>query len=425
MPIILQFFIAVVVIVVVAGFVSGLLEGHYWSRSASSTITARLDRARKASMELGIEPGKGHLRERLYKLERQKLGLLGRLCYARACGRLFDPTPTKVLRSHSRRDYHRKVIRQFILRPIRLFQPYGIVSVENVCILLLAGISVTIINQHAGGLNGELAHLRTIMPWHSIAEWTREWYALISLVIVILIVSPKSPLVDHIRARDESAKDTNRLLAQLYGKLSNVERSAYGYVEQMDASRAKIVKMAVLKATGGLYIWTRGEGLAPPANRWETEPEYLPHEESDQLEQACKELSDHLTEYREKGLHTVAYRMMRPVSSSIFACWIAFDNAEMNASMRTQLLLDQFNRDIPLIGNYVREMLEAEHRGNDKDRERLRIFADNAARNFANGVDANVATAYATLRHLHRINYYLNRRLHGTARTRLAGSLIR
>jgi hypothetical protein len=425
MPIILQFFLAVIGVVVLAGFASGLLEGHYWSRRASSTITTRLDRARKASMELGIQSGKGHLRKRLYKLERQKLGLLGRLRYARARGRLLDPTPTKVLRSHSRRDYHRKVICQFVLRPIRLFQPYGIVSVENVCILLLAGTSVMILNQHAAGLNGELAHLRTIIPWHSIAEWTKEWYALISLVVVILIVSPKSPLVDHIRARDESAKDTNRLLAQLYGKLSNVERSAYWYLEKVDANRARIVKMAVLKATNGLYTWTHGEGLAPPANRWETEPEQLPYEESDQLEKACKELSDHLTEYRGNGLHTVAYRMMRPVSSSLFACWITFDNAEMNAGMRTQLLLDQFGRNVPLIGNWVEEMVEAEHRGNDEDRERLRILADNAARDFASGVDANLASAYVTLRHLHRINYYLNRRLHGTTRTRLAGSLIR
>lgn len=271
-----------------------------------------------------------------------------------------------------------------------------------------------------------LDHLRIILPWHSIAEWTREWYALIFLAVVILIVFPRSPLVDHIRARDESAKDANRLLAQLFGRLSNVEHCAYWYLEEVDAIRIKIIKMAVLKATNGLYTWTHTDGLKPRANGYlETAPEPLPNEKAEKLDQACRELADHLAEYRRNGLHTVAYRMARPVSCSLDACRIRFDDAEANAYMSPRLLLGLCDRDFSLAGNGPEEIFEAERRGDDECCEQLRIQIDNAARNFACHLDSDLASAYATLRHLKRINYYLNKRLHGNPRTRLASSLIR
>jgi hypothetical protein len=411
-------------IVAIGELVSQLLR--YLPRSASRTISARLGRARAGAAKLGVRTGKGDLRGQFDELKRRKLGFVGWLRYVRARKRLLGPTPESVLQSHSRRSYLRDTIYQFLLRCISLFRPYGIISAANLRILLLAGAIVVVIKGQEDSVKTTLIHLRETIPWHSIAEWLREWYVLVALVVVALIVARRSPLVDRIRARDEAAKDANRLLAQLYGRLSDLQLCAAEYIKLIDESRAEVVDGAVLKASSGLYTWTHSGGLTPNTNRFMVNtPGGWPSKKADRLEQACKELSDHLAGYRRNGLHTVARRLMLPVFFSLFECCISFSDPELFIHLRTRLLVDFVGDANTRIQNDFKMMTQAEGHDEHESREFLRIHTDDAIRDYAGSLDMRLASAYVTLLHLNHINYFLNRRLHGNTRTRLAGSFVR
>jgi hypothetical protein len=191
---------------------------------------------------------------------------------------------------HCRRDYLQDIIQQFLLRCIYLFQPSRrIISVANLRILLLAGAIVVILDEYVGGLKAIMIHLRETVQWHSVVEWIREWYVLVSLVLVALIVATRTPLVDRVRARDEAAKDANRLLAQLYGRLSDVQHCAAEYIKVVNGSRTEVVAGAVLKGSSGRYTWTYGRGLTLSTDRFMVNmPEHWPTKEADGLEQAYK-----------------------------------------------------------------------------------------------------------------------------------------
>lgn len=411
-------------IVVVGAFTAWLLTN--FRVRASHAISARLNRARTGAAKLGVHTGRGDLRGQLDVLKEQKLGFIGWLRYVRTRRCLLNPTPKRVLLSYSRRDYHQDIIQQFLIRCIYLFQPSRIISAPNLRILLLAGAIVVIQDEHVGGLMAIIIHLHETVPWHSAVEWIREWYVLVSLVVVALIVATRSPIVDRVRARDEAAKDANRLLAQLYGRLSDVQRCAAEYIKIIDEGRTEVVARAVLKASNGRYTWTHGYGLRLSSDLFIVNtPEDRCNKEADRLEQACKELSDHLVGYRRNGLHTVAQRLTWPVFSSLFECNIMFSDAELCAYLRTRLLLDFSGNENTYIRDQLEMITEAERRDEPGRHEFLRSHANDAIRDYACSLDMKLVSAYVTLLHLSRINSFLNRRLHGNTRTRLAGSFVR
>jgi hypothetical protein len=388
--------------------------------SAWATVFARLSRARAAATRLGIQPGKGDIEKQFEDL---KLSLIGWLRYRRVRKILREPTPGRVLRFRSRCAYLRDMITQFLLRCISLFRLYGIFSLANLRILLLAGAIVVVMDRRVATLKHKLLRLHNALPWHSIAEWVREWYVLLALIIVAMIVVARSPLVDRVRARDEAAKDANRLLAQLFGKLSDVERNARKYLDLVEEDRTWLVSDAVLEATGGHFTWAHRTGLTPASWHSRIVSVQLRGQETEMLDKACKELSNHLAEYYRNGLHTVAFRLMRPVFGSIYSCRLSFSDPNSGDDMRRRFLVDPVAAR-QRVENLAKRVTEAEHGGAEVC-EDLRIEMDEAARSYAAYLDAQLASAYQTLLHLRYVNHFLNKRLHGTTRTRLAGSFVR
>lgn len=389
--------------------------------SAWATVFARLNRARTAAMRLGIQPGKGNIEKQFEDLN---LGLIGWLRYRRVRKILREPTPDRVLRFRSRSSYLRDRLTQFLLRCISLFRPYGIFSLANLRILLLAGAIVVVMDRHVATLEHKLLQLRAALPWHSIAEWIREWYVLVALIIVAMIVVTRSPLVDRVRARDEAAKDANRLLAQLFGKLSDVESNAREYLNLVEKDRTWLVSDAVLKATGGHFTWAHRTGLAPDSRRSRTVSDQLRGQETEMLDRTCKELSDHLAQYYRNGLHTVASRLTFPVFWSLYSCRLRFSDPDSADKMRRRFLVDPVGAR-QRIETLAKQVTGAERSEYPEVREHLRIEMDDAARDYADYLDAQLAEAHQILLHLHHINHFLNKRLHGTIRTRLAGSFVR
>jgi len=370
-----------------------------------------------------VDPTKGNLWRQLNTIERQKLGFIGRLRFVRVRNRLLGPTPTGIIRFHARRAYLQDITRMFLLRCIWKFQPHRIFSIESLHVLLLAVVIVLLRDEDSTALKAMLVDIRETIPWHSIAQWTKEWFVLISFIIILSIVATRSPLVDRIRARDEAAKDVNRLLAQLFGKLSDVEYAATEYLEMVEESRRRIVERAVLKATSNVYTWTYGDGLqCGSLPYWVNEPGISASEQADRLNRACKELSDHLAKYRENGLHTVAAKLTRSISQSLYTCSIVFYNAESSDLLRRRLLVffDEASQQAP---DSVKSMAQG-GLGDESGTGALQNANDDV-RNYACRLDMRLASAYEILFHLHHIGSVLNRRLHGTTRTRLAGSFVR
>jgi hypothetical protein len=392
------------------------LQGSAWA-----TVFTRLNRARATATRLGIQLGKGDIEK---QFENLKLGLIGWLRYRRVRKILREPTPDRVLRFRSRCAYFRDRLTEFLLRCISLFRPYGIFSLANLRILLLAGAIVVVMDGRVATLKHKLLQLRNAFPWHSIAEWIREWYVLVALIIVVMIVVTRSPLVDRVRARDEAAKDANRLLAQLFGKLSDVERNARKYLDLVEEDRTRLVSNAVLKATGGHFTWAHRTGLAPASWHSRIVSVQLRGQETEMLDRTCKELSDHLAEYYSNGLHTVAFRLTRPVFWSLSSCRLSFSKPDSGDDVRRRFLVDPVAVR-QRIENMAKQVTEAERSGCAEACEHLRIEVDEAARSYAAYLDAQLASAHQTLLHLHHVHHFLNKRLHGTIRTRLAGSFVR
>jgi hypothetical protein len=392
------------------------LQGSAWA-----TVFNRLDRARAAATRLGMQPGKGNI---VKQFEDLNLGLIGWLRHRRVRKILREPTPGHVLQFRSRCAYFRDRLTEFLLRCISLFRPYGIFSLANLRILLLAGAIVVVMDGRVATLKLKLFQLRNTLPWHSIVEWIREWYVLVALIIVTMIVVTRSPLVDRVRARDEAAKDANRLLAQLFGKLSDVERNARKYLDLVEEDRFRLVYDAVLKATGGHFTWTHDTGLAPANWRSRIFSNQFSGQEAEMLDKTCKELSDHLAEYYINGLHTVAFRLTRPVYWSLSSCRLRFSNPDSGDEMKRRFFVNLEGAS-QRIERLAKQMTETERNENAELCEHLRIQMDEAARSYASYLDAQLASAHQTLLHLHHVNHFLNKRLHGTTRTRLAGSFVR
>jgi hypothetical protein len=389
-------------------------------RSASAGISARIKRARDAAARVGIHPERGKLLTQLASLDRGKLGLTGKWRLAHVQRVLLSETPDNVLRSHSRRAYYLDLIQQFLRRCISLFRPYGLASAANLRILILAAIIVFIRHGHVLTLTFALNYLREIR------QWVSEWFALVSLGAVVVIVAARSPLVDRIRARDEAAKDANRLLAQLFGKLSDLEHAATDYIALVERSRTVLISAATLKVAGGRYAWTHYSGLEAPSWYHENQSDRELRERQQRLDEASEALSDHLAQFRLNGLHTVARRLTLSIFNSLFECGVDFYGTEGIQYLRSRLLDSLAEIQLAShIEDLIKQMTAVEGDGGSEDFELLRNRIDNAVRDCACNLDARVARAYYTILHLRRINNFLNRRLHGTTRTRLASSFVR
>ena len=62
------------------------------------------------------------------------------------------------------------------------------------------------------------------------------------LLVGVLVVTRPSTLIDVIRARDEAAKDANRLLAELSGRLMTLEIAVYRWRKQLLATRELLIQ---------------------------------------------------------------------------------------------------------------------------------------------------------------------------------------
>jgi hypothetical protein len=68
-------------------------------------------------------------------------------------------------------------------------------------------------------------------------------------------------MVDHIRARDEAAKDANRLLGELLGGLVELSHALYDWHTKQESQRFARLAAWVDDVTDGRYLWQNDGGI--------------------------------------------------------------------------------------------------------------------------------------------------------------------
>jgi hypothetical protein len=138
------------------------------------------------------------------------------------------------------------------------------------------------------------------------------------IVLGLLVVARRGPLIDDIRARDDAARDANRLLGELQGQLLRVLYAMYDWRRQLDDARWGMVSRWVDEASSGTYQWRLSGGIEPASRRrlmslgprveeaWETD-RYA------ELDRLCEELATLMAKITDAGLHSVAIRLARRV----------------------------------------------------------------------------------------------------------------
>ncbi|WP_448616231.1 hypothetical protein [Modestobacter sp. URMC 112] len=81
------------------------------------------------------------------------------------------------------------------------------------------------------------------------------------LALGLWMVARPFPVVDRIRARDEAAKDANKLLAEMYGQLTQLSYVLYQWREELLTGRHDRVASYVEEVTHGRHSWGPGGGL--------------------------------------------------------------------------------------------------------------------------------------------------------------------
>ena len=100
-------------------------------------------------------------------------------------------------------------------------------------------------------------------------EWVTSPVPSRLLPVVVLILGLTfvgvSPIVDHVRARDEAAKDANRLLGELLGRLERLEGVFSEWRRQLHDDRWRLVAHWVERSTDEAYRWRHASGAS---SRW-------------------------------------------------------------------------------------------------------------------------------------------------------------
>jgi hypothetical protein len=270
-----------------------------------------------------------------------------------------------------------------------------------------------------------------------------------ALLLGVLLLVRSTPLVDHIRARDEAAKEANRLLGQLYARLERLSLALDFWQEEFANHREQMLETWVNNVTAGRYIWHYGGGVMAsdtpdwyPTSRWES------HYDPEPLLQALADLTTIEDSVQDSGFERVAIRLTSRVYDSMQELDIlrgqfrrvtsptrgAADHrlplpADIQAifAHRPHDLLYWRDATAGLVGSHALPIgnqvsVAITEDASEKEQIRLRhkreVELENQAFQRLETADTHLAKLLLKQIHLHRIEYYLRRRSQGSAVTR-------
>lgn len=290
-------------------------------------------------------------------------------------------------------------------------------------LVLLASGAVVYQYERPGRTKGDLQIIADKIP--RIAD-QRTWVPILVLAVGVFAFTRSGNLIDRIRARDEAAKDANRMLAELLAKLSKLDVALHEVHENIDAYRSAYLDVVSGAAESG-RVWSPGFGFESNHYRFKVSLygrkslEILLEEPKFQrLQCALDEVAGNLAEIREKGISSVALRILSPVWEELYDCSLQSHLYHSTSSSTAGI------KDSMLGLGWMRERLETKERHlgrlakrDDRDDGEL----DSKLVEESYHLDDLILQSRLAHCQLQKINRFLLQRLHGTSLTKLVSAV--
>ncbi|WP_158813383.1 hypothetical protein [Streptomyces rimosus] len=261
-------------------------------------------------------------------------------------------------------------------------------------------------------LESDLDRFVSMLP--KMAE-QRTWIPVLILMVGVLAASRSSPLVDRVRARDEAAKDANRMLTELLARLRELQVAVVLCHDSLPSYR-----QAYFDNLCGPYekrrAWSPAFGFERgfPFQMRILEKE-LDGSEFQRARAAIEAVNAQLHAIRDKGLSSVVIRMLSPVSAAFRDCGF---HRELNFTGRQY---GESNTSVFDFDWMLRRGENIERRVSRREVHEPPCRLDVTLVHEAYRLDDLILSSVLNEFRLERICRFLRKRIHGTTFTRLLG----
>ncbi|NEB78921.1 hypothetical protein G3I40_27425 [Streptomyces sp. SID14478] len=373
-----------------------------------------LDYASKIGVHVGDPAWRKKLPRSWIDLERRNPMWLFRYAMAR---RLTRQISAKSLEKMAKR---RNLLENLSRTPMRVLKLLS----RRSLILLVSGV-VVYRHERPGGASTDL---RAILDRIPMVADQRAWAPTLVLTIGFFAFTRSGNLIDRIRARDEAAKDANRLLTELLAKLSELDVALQEVYENCDSYRSAYLDVASGAAESGRLAWSPRFGFESDRYMFRTSlygrktlEILLEEREFQRLQSTLDSVADHLADMRSKGISSVALRILTPVWAEIYDCRLQWHLHPSRAHHTIGI------RDSMLGLGWLKERLESKERqfgrlfkeGELDDRDKLdSMLVEESYR-----LDELILQSKMAHSKLQKIESFLLKRLHGTSLTKLVSAV--
>lgn len=133
--------------------------------------------------------------------------------------------------------------------------------------------------------------------------------AAIVLLVGVATLMPRTPIVDHIRARDEAAKTANAQLAELAAGMQALYYGAYDWRGSLLRDRSLYVRSMVETYTCGERIWSMGSVESPASGFSVMTALERPNAASPRFTEAYDRVHEQRRRLQASGVAFVAWRL--------------------------------------------------------------------------------------------------------------------
>lgn len=258
------------------------------------------------------------------------------------------------------------------------------------------------------------------------------------LLLALALFARSTPVVDHIRARDEAAKDANRLLGELHGVLERISTELGELRDDLDGNRWRLVSEWVREATGGRYSWQVPAGLCRGDERsylWTNYSHSMWYFEGDALDKSVSDLEALEKRFQTAGLEAVAERLTWKVRTSLHHLGVLSGHlsrhliGQHGSTSRLRRVAETVPRLTESLLKHRQQLPVSGTTGDGtfdpsgKDRNRLETELEERAFDCALVGDRILDELLLAERHLDRVLRFLYRRTYGSYWTRAMAAI--
>ncbi|MFB7669108.1 hypothetical protein ACFC1R_35215 [Kitasatospora sp. NPDC056138] len=392
-----------------------------WS-TASTRVERRswIDRPIKSARKLGADIRIPGWRERMPRSPLAvPVGNPARLVHIIRARRLTRSVPAGGFARMAARRNSVDVLSEYPMRIIR--------AVANRVTVLAAAALVTYGHDHPGSLPADLRRLGGLL---SEAAEQKTWVPVLVIAAGVFAAPRSSPVIDRVRARDEAAKDANRMLTELLARLSELQIALSLCHERLPSCRPSYFDRLCRTDQTGL-TWSPLDGFRQDLHRGFPVVEPLEKEllgpEFQRAREALEAAHDHLGAIRDKGLAPVVFRMLAPVVFRMLApVSSALHDCGFDRHLRFPVFSAPATDDSPLSFDWlVRRAENMERQVSRVSTRQGACRADAMLTEESYRLDDLILASRLNELRLQRIRTFLRKRIHGTTLTRLLGSVAK